>query len=323
MARVSIIVTSYNYEAFIGETIQSCLDQTHDDVEIIVVDDGSKDNSRAVIERFDTVKKIFKPNGGESSAVRAGLAECTGDIVMILDSDDVLLPHAAKTIVENWRPGVPLVQFALTKINNEGAVLGRYPDEPFLHGKERDFVLKHGYIPSSPTTGNAFSREHITHAFEYNKDRDKTFADGYLIFTAPLYGEIVSLEESLGLYRIHGANASQSAGTNLRRVKTMFETDMAHRIGLAQHAEMVGLGRHKPEEFLGPYSWRAALLMNKGYPGQPETAGYTTAEIVSRGVRRFWTAPGIPFARRLKNIALMVVLAVGPGALARRMLPAS
>lgn len=93
--KVSIIINNYNYVEFIEEAISSSLEQdSSTDVEVIVVDDGSTDNSRAVIEAYaDRITPVFKENGGQASAFNAGYEACTGDIICFLDADDYFYPQ--------------------------------------------------------------------------------------------------------------------------------------------------------------------------------------------------------------------------------------
>ena len=89
--RVSVVVTSYNYGRFLGEAIESVLAQTEKDVEIIVVDDGSTDDSVAVARRYP-VRVLVQSNGGVSSARNRGASVARGAYLMFLDADDQLDP---------------------------------------------------------------------------------------------------------------------------------------------------------------------------------------------------------------------------------------
>jgi len=94
---VSIIVTLYNYEKYIDECIASCLRQTHDNLEIIVVDDCSTDSSLDVVSCFHgdhkNVKIIsFEHNHGYAHAKNAGIRKSKGEFIVLVDADDVLLP---------------------------------------------------------------------------------------------------------------------------------------------------------------------------------------------------------------------------------------
>ena len=94
MAVVSIIVPVYNVEKHLEATISSILAQTFTEFELILVDDGSIDNSAAICDAFKNkdsrVRVFYKKNGGVSSARNRGLKEATGTFVMFADSDDIV-----------------------------------------------------------------------------------------------------------------------------------------------------------------------------------------------------------------------------------------
>lgn len=99
--KVSVIITNFEYEKWVGEAIQSVLDQTYKAYEIIVVDDCSYDNSRAIIEKYP-VTKIFRPqNGGPAAARNEGIARSTGDYFLLLDADDRLKPDAIENMLKS------------------------------------------------------------------------------------------------------------------------------------------------------------------------------------------------------------------------------
>lgn len=98
---VSIIIPCYNAERYIGETLESALSQTECDVEIIVVDDGSTDGSRRVIEAFQPrVHLETGPNQGVSAARERGSSHANGEFILYLDADDLLAPN---TLAEQAR----------------------------------------------------------------------------------------------------------------------------------------------------------------------------------------------------------------------------
>jgi len=88
---VSIVITSYNYARFLGEAIESGLKQTYRPLEVVVVDDGSTDDSVAVARRYD-VRLIEQSNAGVSVARNRGAAEAQGELIVFLDADDLLEP---------------------------------------------------------------------------------------------------------------------------------------------------------------------------------------------------------------------------------------
>jgi len=96
MPKVSVVIPVFNRGRFIRETIESVLGQTYRDLEVIAVDDGSQDDSRAILESFGpSIRVIEHPgreNRGQSASINRGLREARGDFIGILDSDDLWLP---------------------------------------------------------------------------------------------------------------------------------------------------------------------------------------------------------------------------------------
>ena len=98
--KVSIIITNFEYENYVGEAIESAINQTYKAHEIIVVDDCSYDNSRAVIDRYAVIKAYRKENGGPAAARNQGIAQSTGDYFILLDADDRLKPNAVELLLK-------------------------------------------------------------------------------------------------------------------------------------------------------------------------------------------------------------------------------
>lgn len=93
MQKISVIIPTYNYAHFIAEAVESVLAQTFPIFEIIVVDDGSSDNTEEIIKQFgDKVKYIRQKNGGVGLARNTGVKNSTGDFIAFLDADDIWLP---------------------------------------------------------------------------------------------------------------------------------------------------------------------------------------------------------------------------------------
>jgi glycosyltransferase involved in cell wall biosynthesis len=96
MSKVSIVTISFNQAEFLERTICSVLEQDYSDIEYIVVDAGSSDGSREIIERYRTriSRIVYEPDRGPADGLNKGFASATGDIFGFLNSDDVLLPRA-------------------------------------------------------------------------------------------------------------------------------------------------------------------------------------------------------------------------------------
>ena len=210
---VSIIIDNYNYGRFIQDAIESALNQTYPNVEVIVVDDGSTDNSREIISRYASaglVKAVLKENGGQASAMNAGFEVSSGDLVVFLDSDDVLKPEAIEVAVRAWYPGVSKVQWRLERVNSNLDLLNIF-DPPLgaklVSADIKRIMYRWFSYPTSPQSGNMYYRGFLNRAMPLPENEWKICADFPLFTAAAFYGDIVSLPDVLGYYRRHGENS--------------------------------------------------------------------------------------------------------------------
>ncbi len=207
---VSIIITSYNFEDFVGSAIDSALAQTHREREVIIVDDGSTDGSRGVIERYRDrpgVTTILQQNGGQASAMNAGFAASRGDIVVFLDADDRLKPEAAETVVAHWEPGLSHCQYVLEIIDADDRVVGLHPlaqrmEQGDMHWK----LVVGGFFWFMPTSGNAFARQALARIFPIPAEAWRICADVYINALSTAHGPVRNIDKSLGYYRVHNRN---------------------------------------------------------------------------------------------------------------------
>lgn len=99
---VSVIIPAYNYARFLSAAVESCLKQDYPNFEVIVIDDGSKDNTREVMAKYGApVRYVYQANAGLSAARNAGIREARFEYVAFLDADDLLLPtHISESMKE-------------------------------------------------------------------------------------------------------------------------------------------------------------------------------------------------------------------------------
>lgn len=146
-SRVSVVVPCFNQAHFLTEAIESVQRQSHPQVEVTVVDDGSEDNSYEVAGRYPGVRRLRQEHRGVAAARNLGLAESGGDFVAFLDADDRLLPEALEVGVESLlaRPQVAFVAGASRDIGGNGSVIreGGQPlvtQDHFLHLLEDCYI---------------------------------------------------------------------------------------------------------------------------------------------------------------------------------------
>lgn len=247
---VSIIINNYNYDRFLAEAIDSALNQTYPHVEVIVVDDGSTDNSREIIARYgDRIISILQPNGKQAAAFNSGFAKSKGDIIIFLDSDDYLFSQAVERIVAVWKPTLSKVHYRLEVVNADNQSLNyTFPQgtAPLSTGEIWKTLLDIGGYVRVPTSGNALNRKALLPLFPI-ADEYKLTADDYLSVLVPFSGEVGAIDEPLGAYRIHDSNQWALATVTGDRFHRFIQHDLVvYQLLLAKAKE---LNYELPQDF--------------------------------------------------------------------------
>jgi glycosyltransferase involved in cell wall biosynthesis len=204
---VSVIINNYNYGRYVGTAIESVFNQTYPNIELIVVDDGSQDDSRAMIESYgDRIIPIFQNNGGQAMAVQAGLEQAKGDIICLLDADDYYYPDKLIKVVEAFQQNPEWVQLChcWTTVNAAGVKVGSSASDRLSQGDVTPLLLRWGRYASGISSTLAFRRRVLDQVMPAP---DCVIAiDSYLNMTVPFQGPVGCLNEPLMFYRIHGNN---------------------------------------------------------------------------------------------------------------------
>jgi glycosyltransferase involved in cell wall biosynthesis len=217
---VSVVICNYNYGQLLGEAIASALTQSYGNVEVIVVDDGSKDNSREVLEKYQSkVTCLYTRHQGQAMALWAGVKISHGDIICFLDSDDVWFPTKIEEIVAVFRKRED-VGWSRHKLAVSDSTLKPLGASVPHFSKSGPIVANpHMYLERTVTTCTsalslrrapairAFARlEELLKKGGHDGGADGLYdADAYLltlIGTSPVRG--FSLDRILGYYRRHG-----------------------------------------------------------------------------------------------------------------------
>jgi glycosyltransferase involved in cell wall biosynthesis len=213
---VSILVSNYNYARYIGESIQSALDQTYSNIELIICDDGSTDDSVSVIGEFERkdprVRFIRKGNGGQASGFNAAFAASQGDIITLLDSDDLFLPRKVERIVADFQahPDSGFSVHRVIRMSADRRRQGVWPmSAPLPSGWYGERLMHDGgilpYMP--PTSGLSLHRDVAERIFPLPLSVPLVRCPDQLITRlAPLLTNVTREDEALSEYRLHGDN---------------------------------------------------------------------------------------------------------------------
>jgi len=150
---VSVIIPCYNQAHYLGEAIESVLAQSYPDYEIIVVDDGSPDNTAEVAAKYPSVHYVWQKNQGLSGARNTGIGESRGKYLVFLDADDRLVSDALQVGVNclHVHPECAFVSGHHRYINGDGSLLNQYPPEPidsdyYLALLQRNYIGMHATV---------------------------------------------------------------------------------------------------------------------------------------------------------------------------------
>lgn len=206
---ISVLINNHNYGRFVGRAIDSALGQQTPDVEIIVVDDGSGDQSRSILEAYgNRVKVLFQENQGQAAAINAAVKLSRGDILCFLDADDWWAPGKlpATAAAFHSNPQVSLVYHRLLPVKTDGSPAFKPIPRTLCSGDLSPRLMKSaGWWPFPMTSAIAVRRS----AWDAAGDIPEQFrisADAWLTGIYPFLGDVAALPGSLGFYRIHNNN---------------------------------------------------------------------------------------------------------------------
>jgi hypothetical protein len=321
---VSVVIGSHDYARFVGRAIASALDQRDTDVEVVVVDDGSTDGSDAVIRSFgDDVVAVMKTNGGQGSVYNAGVVAASGDVILFLDADDVLLPHAARSVLDAFRRrrDAAHVHFRLQFIDGDDVPLSQW--NPPLHHRLADGDLRRhvarfrGYTTSAGS-GHAYPRWLLDQVLPVPVTVYRHGADAYLVQASALWGPVVAIEDVGALYRLHGANQYlRATELDLPLIRRKLIQSRAGHARLRELALAAGVDRYPEavEGFLDPLllTWR--MISARLDPDQHPMVTDGRWSLAWRGATSALTYPDRELHRRVLTAAWFASMAVaGPRA---------
>lgn len=268
----SVIIPTYNRAAFIKQSVLSVLTQNYEQYEVIVVDDGSQDNTKEIVSRINSkkVRYIYQNNNERAVARNRGVQESTGDYITFLDSDDILysdyFKKASALIIRNNNP--PFAHLGYEIINSSGCVLSRINS-------------RKGSLNNLLIEGNSLScigiciRKDIATLHPFKEDRRIIGSEDYELWMrlASRYPMIYSNEVTAALIQhesrsVLGFESRQLIERVELTVKYILEDEMFNRVFYSSRNRLVAhrylyLSLHlvmSNRQKLGLWYWRKAVV---------------------------------------------------------------
>lgn len=225
---VSVLMANYNYASFIGRAIESVLNQTYKNLELVISDDASTDSSCDVIETYaakDGRVRLVRGqvNRGHTAALNLGYPVSRGQIICFLDSDDVYIPDKIEKVVNRLKEksNAGLVLNRLLSVDMDGNPIQEIPFmTTFAEGWIAEQLLRNnGDWPVTPFCGINLRREVADLMFPVPVDlRCPGNTGGLFRVVPPLLTEVTGINEPLYRYRIHGQNIYGAMSLTVERL---------------------------------------------------------------------------------------------------------
>ncbi len=255
-ALVSVVIPCFNHARFLAEAIASALAQTYAPVEIVVVDDGSTDDTAAVAARFPGVRYVHQENRGLAAARNTGLRESRGGYLVFLDADDRLLPRALEAGMQRLEPS-PACAFVsghFRYVDSDGVlesedVRPSIPADPYLA------FLRGNYIGMHATVLYRRAPHEAARGFDVSLPACEDY-DLYLRLAAEF--PVLRHDEVVADYRQHAGNMSRDLTLMLPTVLAVLRRQWPRARRSAVHRRGYRAGRRAWQLHYGPLGWEAA-----------------------------------------------------------------
>jgi len=238
---VTVVVCAYNYARFLPFAIDSALAQSHENVEVVVVDDGSTDDTPAVLARYgERLRVVTQANAGLTAATTRGIAEARGEYVAILDADDIWHVEKLRRQVGVLlaRPEVGLVYSDMELMDADGRQTApsyfRHHDLDPPRGRALGAFLQQNFAPAPSII---FRRSLVNHLLPFPPEA--WCQDWWLALRTAEVAEIEVVDEPLVRYRIHSDN--MNGGTSGQRLLPTLRQDNSFRRWMLGHLDLSGV----------------------------------------------------------------------------------
>ncbi len=219
MPMISVIIPTFNYAEFIPDAIESVLSQTFEDLEIIVVDDGSTDNTKDVLNKYsDKIKYYYQDNKGPASARNLGIKNASGSYICFLDSDDIFIPNKLQVQIDTFNSisnqNTALLYSNFTSVNKKlNLSIQHYQCPRFKsHKHALGYLIKHNFINTSTVMIKKDCLYNVglfDEELKYLEDYDLWLKLGYKY-------EFFHITKSLVKTRSHNKNYSRQVSSSVK-----------------------------------------------------------------------------------------------------------
>lgn len=204
--RLSVIINNYNYADFLPRAIDSVLAERHPAAEVVVVDDGSTDASREVLAAYgERITTVLQQNQGQAAAINAGVAAARGDVLLLLDADDWVLPGRLAAVEAAFAatPEAVLVYHRLQPMRSDGTHVMKTIPRTLGQGDLVPQMLRSAGWWDFPLTSALAFRRSVWSAAGPIPEAFRISADAWIVGILPFIGRVVALPAAYGAYRIH------------------------------------------------------------------------------------------------------------------------
>ena len=220
---VSVVIPVHNGERYLAQAVESVLAQTHRDLELLIVDDGSTDATAAIIRRYAArdrrVRVLTQENLGVAAAGNRGLTEARGEWVARLDADDVFLPEKLERQLAfvRRRPEVRIAGTLGHFINEAGRVIGLVSTDGPFTGEQFEAMTALGEPVFFVHSSTLMHRETVLAAGGYREQFIQAEDIDLWLRVAERGHLLLKMPEPLLLYRLHGASLTMSRNAEQKR----------------------------------------------------------------------------------------------------------
>jgi glycosyltransferase involved in cell wall biosynthesis len=210
---VSVVIPCYGQAHYLGEAIESVLEQTYPHLEVVVVDDGSNDNASSIASRYPGVRCIREANGGMAQARNVGIRSTNGDFLVFLDADDRLLPEAIEAGLRalEQRPECAAAIGTFRRTSHDGKPLATH-EQPVVEDDQYGRLMSDNWA-GFPARA-LYRRSLFEHVRTFDIELDAAADFGFNLAVVREF-PVVSHPALVAEHREHGRNSSGDAGRML------------------------------------------------------------------------------------------------------------